>query len=74
MVAKIQSEKLSATSRNMRSKSVIQELKNKDPNANVFTDTNGYVSDRLIIDWSRIYTIVDNHDLYSVDHDQLAYL
>ena len=74
MVAKIQSEKVSATSRNTRSKSALQEQKNKDPNAGIFTDTSGYVSKSLIIEWSRIYTIFNNDDLSSVDHDQLAYL
>ena len=74
MVAKIQSEKVSTTSRNTRSKSALQDLKNKDPNASVFTDTSGYVSESLIIEWSRIYTIFDNDDLSSIDHDQLAYL
>ena len=74
MVAKIQSEKVSATRRNTRSKSAFQEKKNKDPKAGVFTDTSGYVYESLIIEWSRIYTIFDNDDLSSVDHDQLAYL
>ena len=74
MVAKIQSEEVSSTSRNTRSKSSLRELKNKDRNASVFTDTSGYVSERLIIEWSRIYTVFDNDDLSSVDHDQLAYL
>ena len=49
-------------------------MKNKDPNVDVFTDTSGYVSERLIIDWSRIYTFFENDDSYSIDHDQLAYL
>ena len=74
MVAKIQSKKVSATSRNTRYKSALQEYKNKDPNAGVFTDTSGYVSESLIIEWSKIYTIFDNDDSSSVDHDQLAYL
>ena len=74
MVAKIQSEKVSSTSKNMRYESSLQEQKNKDPNASVFTDTNGYMSESLIIEWSRIYTIFNNDDLSSVDHDQLAYL
>ena len=74
MVAKIQSEKVFATNRNTRSKSALQEKKNKDPNASVFTDTSGYVSESLIIDWPRIYTIFDNDDFSSFEHDQLAYL
>ena len=32
------------------------------------------MSESLIIDWSRIYTIFDNDDFSSIDHDQLAYL
>ena len=74
MVAKIQSEKASATTKNTRSKTALQEQKNKDPNTGVFTDTSGYVSESLIIEWSRIYTIFDNDDFSSIDHDQLAYL
>ena len=32
------------------------------------------MSESLIIEWSRIYTIFYNDDLSFVDHDQLAYL
>ena len=32
------------------------------------------MSQSLIIEWSRIYTIFYNDDFSSVDHDQLAYL
>ena len=32
------------------------------------------MSESLIIEWSRIYTIFDNDDLSSIDHDQLAFL
>ena len=74
MVAKIQSEKASATTKNTISKTALQEQKNKDPNADVFTDTSGYVSESLNIVWSKIYSIFDNDEFSCVDHDQLAYL
>ena len=74
MVAKIQSEKASATTRNTRSKMALQEQKNKDPNDDVLTDTSGYVSDNSYLEWSRIYAIFDNDDFFCVAHDQPAYL
>ena len=73
MVAKIQSEIMSTTSRNTRSKTTLEEKKNKDPNVDVFTDTSGRVSDTLYLDYSRIYTIFYNDDLSSAMHDQPAY-
>ena len=74
MVAKSQSKKVSATTRNTRSKMALQEQKNKYLNDGVFTDTSGYVSESSYIEWSRIYSIFDNDDFSCVDHDQLAYL
>ena len=74
MVAKIQSEKAFATTRNTISKMALQEQKNKDPNAVVFTDTSGYVSETSYIEWSRIYSIFYNDDFSCVDHNQPAYL
>ena len=74
MVAKIQSNKASATTRNTRSKTTLQEQKNKDPNAGVFTDTSGYVSESLNIEWSKMYTSFDNDEFSCVDHDQPAYV
>ena len=74
MVAKIQSEKASTTTRNTGCKTTLQEQKNKDPNAGVFTDTSGYVSVSSYIEWYKIYSIFDNDDFYCVDHDQPACL
>ena len=73
MVSKIQSKMVFTTSRNTRSKTTLEEQKNKDPNAGVFTYTSGCVSDTLYLDWSRIYTIFYNDDLSSVTHDQPTY-
>ena len=73
MVAKIQSEIMSTTSRNTRLKTTLEEKKNKYPNAGVFIDTSGHVFDTLYLDWSRIYAIFDNDDLSSVTHDHLDY-
>ena len=50
MVAKIQSEKVSAMTKNTRSKTTLQEKKIKDPNAGVFTHTSGYVFDSSYVD------------------------
>ena len=60
--------------RNTRSKTALQEQRNKDPNAGVLIDTNGYVSETLNIEWSRMYTIFNNDDFSCVDHDQPAYV
>ena len=73
MVSKIQSEIISTTSRNTRSKTSPEEKKNKDPNTNVFTDTSGSLFDTLYLDWSRICTIFYNDDLSSITHDQSTY-
>ena len=74
MVAKIQSDKAPSTTKNTISKTTIQEQKNKDPNAGVFTNTSGYVSETSYIEWSRIFDIFDNDDFYYVAHDQPTYL
>ena len=74
IVAKIQSEKVSATTRNTRSKMALQAQKIKDHNAGVFTDTSGYVSDSSYVDWSRIYVIFYSDDFLSVAHDQPFYM
>ena len=50
MVAKIQSEKVSAMTKNTRSKTALQEQKIKDPNDGVFTDMSGYVSESSYVD------------------------
>ena len=74
MVAKIQSEKVSATTRNTRSKMTLQEQKIKDPNAGVFTDTSGYVFDFSYMDWCKIYSIFDSDFFSSVTNDQHFYI
>ena len=58
MVVKIQWEKVSAMTRISKPKTALQEQKIKDPNAGVFIDTSGYVSDSSYVDWSRIYSIL----------------
>ena len=52
----------------------IQEQKIKDPNASVFTDTSGYVSESSYVDWSRIYSIFYSDDFSSVTNDQHVYM
>ena len=74
MVVKIQSEKVSSMTRNNICKTDVQEQKIKDPNANVFTDTSGYVSDTSYVDWSRIYAVFDTDDFSSIAHDQAFYM
>ena len=74
MVAKIQSKKLSTTTRDTRSKTTLQEQKIKDPNAGVFIDTSGYVSESSYVDWSIIYSIFYSDDFSSVTNDQHFYI
>ena len=74
MVAKIQSEKVSATTRNNKSKTTLEEKKVKDPNVSVFTDTSGYVSDSSYVDWSKIYAIFYSDDFSFVGHDEAFYM
>ena len=74
MVAKIQSEKVSATTKNTGSKTTLQEHKIKDLNVGVFTNTSGYVSDSSYVDWSRIYDLFDYDDFSSIAHDQPFYM
>ena len=74
MVSKIQLEKVSAMTRNSISKMALQEKKIKDPNAGVFTDMSGYVSDSSYVDQSIIYAIFDNDDFSYVAHDHPFYM
>ena len=74
MVAKIQSEKVSSTTRDTRSKMTLQEQKIKDPSAGVFSDTSGYVSDCSYVDWYIIYSIFDSDDFSFVTNDQHFYI
>ena len=74
MVAKFQLVMVSTTSKNTRLKTALQEQKNKDPNASVFTDTGVRVSNNWYLDWSRIYSIFDNDEFSSVSHEQPTYL
>ena len=48
----------------------LQEQKIKDPNASVFIDTSGYVSDYSYLKQSRIYSIFETDDFSYVAHDQ----
>ena len=57
-----------------RSKTVLQEQRSKDPNAETFTDTSGRVSENVNLNWSRIYSIFDNDDLLAIPQDQLVYI
>ena len=45
-----------------------------DTNIGIFTDTSGHVSKVIHLDWSRIYSIFDNDDLSTINHDQLSYV
>ena len=73
MVSKFQSEMVSTTSRSTGSKITLHEQKRKDPNAGVFIDTSGHVSETLHLDWSWIYAIFDNDDFSTIPHDQPTY-
>ena len=74
MVAKIQLEKVSAMTRNTRSKTTLQEQQIKDPNAVVFTNMSGYVSDSSYVDQSRTYAIFYSDDFSSIGHDEAFYM
>ena len=74
MVVKIQSEKVSATTRDTRSKTILQEQKIKDPNADFFSDMSGNVSDCSYVDWCKIYSIFDSDDFFFVTNDQHFYI
>ena len=74
MVVKIQSEKVSATTRNSRPKTNLQEQKIKDPNAFVFIDMSGYGSESSYVDWSRIYSIFGSDGFSSFTNDQHFYM
>ena len=52
----------------------LQEQKIKHPNASVFTDMSGYVSESSYLDWSRIYSIFDSDAFSSVTNDQHFYM
>ena len=60
---------LSSMSRNTRSKTTLNEQKNKDPNSGIFSNTNGRVSETYHLDWSRIYSIFYNDDFSGIQHD-----
>ena len=60
--------------RKIRSKKALQEQRSKDPNAEMFTDTTGRISENVYVDWSRIYSIFDNNDLSAIPQDQPAYI
>ena len=76
MVTKFLSE-FTSQSRNMsrttRSKTALNEDKNKDPNAGIFTDTSRQVSETYYLDWSWIYVIFDNDNFTTLSHDQSTY-
>ena len=60
--------------KNNRPKTTLQEQKIKDPNAGVFTNTSGYVSESSYVDWSRIYSIFYSDYFFSVTNDQHFYM
>ena len=45
----------------------------KDPNFGIFSDTSGRVSGTYQVDWSRIYSIFSNDDLFDIPNDWPAY-
>ena len=51
-----------------RSKNLLDDLKSRDPNVRVYTDTKGDVTETFTLDWSRIYSIFDNDDLLEVEN------
>ena len=51
----------------------MNEKKRKDPNADIFSDTSGWVLETFYVDWSKIYAIFDNSDFFAITHDQLVY-
>ena len=61
-------------SRNTRSKTSLNEQKNKDPNNGIFSYSNGRVSKTYHLDWSRIYSIFDNDDFSEIQHEQEAFV
>ena len=45
----------------------------KDPNFDVFSDTNSRVIETYHLDWSWVYSIFDNNDLSDFQSDQMVY-
>ena len=45
----------------------------KDPNFGVFSDTSSHVTKTYHLDWSRVYSIIDNNDLSYFQSDQIGY-
>ena len=58
--------------RNTIIKIALNELKNKDPNNDILSDTNGRVSKTRHLDWSQIYSIFDNDEFPTITLDHLA--
>ena len=60
--------------RNAWSKTSLNEQNNRDPNARIFSDTSGRVSETYHLQWSRIYAIFDNDDSSTIPHDQSTFV
>ena len=52
----------------------LQEQRSKDPNAGIFTDTSGRISENVYLNWSRIYSFFDDDDFSTIPEDQLSYI
>ena len=51
------------------SKNLINKPKSRDPNAGVYIDREGVVTETFTLDLARIYSIFDNDDLSEVEND-----
>ena len=59
--------------RSVRSKNLIDELKSRDPNVGVYTNTERVVTETFALDWARIYSIFKNDNPLEVENDVQAF-
>ena len=52
----------------------LEEQRSKDPNVGIFTDTINRISENMYLDWSRIYSTLDNDDFSPLPNEQSAYI
>ena len=52
----------------------LQEQRSKDPNAKIFIESRGRISENLNLDWSRIYSTFNNDDFSALPHEQPTYI
>ena len=56
-----------------RCKNIQKDMLTKNPNFDIFSDTNGRIIETYQIDWPGIYSIFYNGDLSDIQNDQLTY-